>query len=107
MNNTQTSIDINDIEAFYQEILTNPSLQEELRAATTPESLCELAVELAAKHGYCVSIEQLQAALSIETAIGALSPEQLLDTTSSLQIHARSRGGGGNKGSKAGGGDDD
>jgi predicted ribosomally synthesized peptide with nif11-like leader len=58
------------LEGFYQELLTDPMLQERLKAATDPESLCELAVELAKEKGYSFSKEEALAAMAIEAAMG-------------------------------------
>jgi hypothetical protein len=69
---------IKNIEQFYQELLTNSNLQEKLKAANNPEHLCQLAVELGNEMGYNFTLEQAQAALAIEIAIGDLQEENLI-----------------------------
>lgn len=64
---TQTTT---DLEQFYTELLKDPMMQERLKAATDPESLCELAVELGKEKGYSFTKEQALAAMAIEAAIG-------------------------------------
>ena len=64
---TQTTT---DLEQFYTELLKDPMMQERLKAATDPESLCELAVELGKEKGYSFTKEQALAAMAIESAIG-------------------------------------
>lgn len=59
-----------DLEQFYLELLKDPMLQERLKAATDPESLCELAVELGKEKGYSFTKEEVFAAMAIEVAIG-------------------------------------
>lgn len=52
-----------DLEQFYAQYLKDPMLQERLKAATSPENLCELAVELGKEQGYCFTKEEAMAAL--------------------------------------------
>lgn len=52
-----------DLEQFYAQYLKDPMLQEQLKAATTPENLCELAVKLGKEQGYCFTQEEAMAAL--------------------------------------------
>lgn len=70
MTTTITTKKTSDLEGFYQELLTDPMLQERLKAATNPESLCELAVSLAKEKGYSFTKEEALAAMAIEAAIG-------------------------------------
>lgn len=58
------------LEKFYTELLKDPMLQERLKAATDPESLSELAVELAKEKGYFFTKEEVLAAMAIEAAMG-------------------------------------
>jgi hypothetical protein len=58
------------LEQFYIELLKDPVLQERLKAATDPESLCELAVELGKEKGFSFTKEEALAAMAIEAAIG-------------------------------------
>ncbi len=68
VTNLQTSS--NSLEQFYQKLLKSPDLQAKLKEASSPESLCQLAVELGNEMGYHFTIEQARAAMAIETAIG-------------------------------------
>ncbi|GAP94800.1 Nif11-like leader peptide family natural product precursor [Leptolyngbya sp. NIES-2104] len=52
-----------DLEQFYAQYLKDPMLQERLKAATTPDNLCELAVELGKEQGYCFTKEEAMATL--------------------------------------------
>lgn len=58
-----------DLERFYYELLQDPMLQERLKAATDPNHLCELAVELGWEKGYCFTKEEALAAMAIEAAL--------------------------------------
>ena len=48
-----------NLELFYEELLRDYSLQEQLKAATSPESLIKLAVKLGAERGYHFTIEEV------------------------------------------------
>ncbi|WP_414581220.1 Nif11-like leader peptide family natural product precursor [Scytonema sp. PCC 10023] len=48
-----------DLELFYKEVLRDYSLQEQLKAATSPESLIKLSVKLAGERGYHFAIEEV------------------------------------------------
>lgn len=48
-----------NLELFYEEVLRDYSLQEQLKAATNPESLIKLSVKLGAERGYHFTIEEL------------------------------------------------
>ena len=48
-----------DLELFYEEVLRDYSLQEQLKAATSPESLIKLSVKLGAERGYHFTIEEV------------------------------------------------
>jgi Nif11 domain len=60
----------NSMKQFYQELLKNPELQAQLKTASNPESLCQMAVQLGAERGYTFMIEQARAAMAIEVAVG-------------------------------------
>jgi Nif11 domain len=47
----------NSLKQFYQELLKSPELQAQLKAASDPESLCQMAVQLVAEMGYSFTIE--------------------------------------------------
>lgn len=59
-----------DLEQFYTEVLKDLVLQEQLKAATSPESLSELAVELGKEKGFSFTKEEVLAAMAIEAAMG-------------------------------------
>ncbi len=48
-----------NLELFYEEVLRDYSLQEQLKVATSPESLIKLAVKLGAERGYHFSTEEV------------------------------------------------
>lgn len=48
-----------NLELFYEEVLRDYSLQEQLKAATNPESLLKLSVKLGAERGYHFTIEEV------------------------------------------------
>jgi len=60
----------NSLEQFYQQLLKSPELQAKLKSANSPESLCQMAVQLGEEMGYSFTIEQARAAMAIEVAIG-------------------------------------
>jgi hypothetical protein len=75
----------NSMTQFYQELLQSPELQAQLKTATNPESLCQMAVQLGAGMGYSFTIEQARAAMAIEVAIGGDVLEEVnLYTDSSI-----------------------
>jgi Nif11 domain len=59
----------NAIEQFYQKLLKSPEAQAQLKTASDPESLCQIAVNLGADMGYEFTIEQARAAMEIEVAL--------------------------------------
>ena len=67
---TTTTQTTTDLEQFYTELLKDSVLQERLKAATSPESLSELAVELGKEKGFSFTKEEVLAAMAIEAAIG-------------------------------------
>ncbi len=79
---TQTTT---SLEQFYQELLNDPILQERLKAATDPESLCELAVELGKEKGFSFTKEEALAAMAIESAMGG---ENLAENLTGLSVVA-------------------
>jgi hypothetical protein len=70
MTGTTIESTTSQLELFYRELLKDPRLQERLKAATDPESLCELAVELAKEKGYSFTKAEALAAMAIEAAMG-------------------------------------
>ncbi len=60
----------NSLEQFYQQLLKSPELQAKLKAANSPESLCQMAVQLGEEMGYSFTVEQARAAMAIEVAMG-------------------------------------
>ncbi len=70
MTTTTTTKTTTDLEQFYTELLKDPMLQEQLKAATDPASLSELAVELGKEKGYFFTKEEVLAAMAIEAAMG-------------------------------------
>ena len=60
----------NALEQFYQKLLKSPEAQAQLKTASDPESLCQMAVNLGADMGYEFTIEQARAAMAIEVALG-------------------------------------
>ena len=59
-----------DLDQFYHEVLKDSMLQEQLKAATDPEHLCELAAELGQYKGYSFTKEDVLAAMTIDAASG-------------------------------------
>lgn len=70
MTTTTTTKTTTDLETFYTELLKDSVLQERLKAATDPESLSELAVELGKEKGCSFTKEEVLAAMAIEAAMG-------------------------------------
>lgn len=60
----------NSLEQFYQELLKSPELQAQLKTASDPESLCQMAVKLGTEMGYNFTLEEARAAMAIEVAVG-------------------------------------
>ena len=60
----------NSLEQFYQQLLKSPELQAKLKGANSPESLCQMAVQLGEEMGYSFTVEQARAAMAIEVAMG-------------------------------------
>ena len=58
----------NALEQFYLELLKSPELQAQLKTASDPESLCQMAVNLGADMGYEFTIKPARAAIAIEVA---------------------------------------
>jgi Nif11 domain len=78
----------NPLEQFYQQLLKSPELQAQLKTASDPESLCQMAVKLGADLGYELTIEQARAAMAIEVALGGdvLEESNLSDDNSIVSI---------------------
>lgn len=72
-----------ELEQFYSELLEDSVLQERLKAATTPQSLSELAVELGKEKGYFFTQEEVEAAMALEAAMGDDYMEEQLSVVSS------------------------
>jgi hypothetical protein len=70
MNVTTLQSTENSLEQFYQKLLKSPELQAQLKTASNPETLCQMAVNLGADLGYEFTIEQARAAMAIEVALG-------------------------------------
>lgn len=70
MTTTTTTKTTTDLEQFYTSVLKDSVLQERLKAATSPENLSELAVELGKEKGYSFTKEEVLAAMAIEAAMG-------------------------------------
>jgi hypothetical protein len=66
----------NSLQQFYQQLLKSPELQAKLKTANSPESLCQMAVQLGEEMGYNFTIEQARAALAIEVAMGGDAIEE-------------------------------
>lgn len=62
--NTLTA-QMNDLKEFYQEVLTDSDLPEQLKAAKNLESIARLAMKLGAERGYNFSEKGLQALIAI------------------------------------------
>lgn len=60
----------NSLEQVYQKLIKSPELQAQLKTATDPESLCQMAVQLGQDLGYNFTLEQARAAMAIEVALG-------------------------------------
>ena len=65
LNKTETAL-----AQFYAELLQEPALQQRLQAATDPESLAKLVVELGCEKGYSFATEEVLAVMAIEAAMG-------------------------------------
>ena len=50
---------LSSLELFYEEVLRDSSLQEQLKAATSSENLIEIAVKLGAERGYDLDKAQI------------------------------------------------
>lgn len=51
------------LEAFYQQLLADPVLQEPLRVASDRESFVRIGVQLGKEHGYSFTAEELDEAI--------------------------------------------
>ena len=85
----------NSLEQFYQQLLKSPELQAKLKAANSPESLCQMAVQLGEEMGYNFTVEQARAAMAIEVAMGGDAIEESnLSTRISPVAYCEGCGGG-------------
>ncbi|NHC35963.1 Nif11-like leader peptide family natural product precursor [Scytonema millei] len=69
MTTNTTKKTTSSLEQFYTELLQDPMLQERLKAATDPESLSELAVQLGKEKGFFFTKEEVLAAMAVEAAM--------------------------------------
>lgn len=51
------------LEQFYQQVLQDPKLQEQLRAAPDKQSIIKLAVNLGQQNGYSFTAQDVEAAI--------------------------------------------
>ncbi|MGF1675320.1 MAG: Nif11-like leader peptide family natural product precursor [Rivularia sp. (in: cyanobacteria)] len=77
-----------DLEKFYQELLKDSMMQERLKAATDPDCLSKLVVEMGNEKGYSFTKEEVQAAMSVEAFIREESVEFGEPLLSSLALGA-------------------
>jgi Nif11 domain len=92
MNVTTLQSTENSLEQFYQKLLKSPELQAQLKTASNPETLCQMAVQLGADLGYEFTIEQARAAMAIEVALGGdVLEESNLVTENSTMAHRCTR----------------
>jgi Nif11 domain len=92
MNVTTLQSTENSLEQFYQKLLKSPELQAQLKTASNPETLCQMAVQLGADLGYEFTIEQARAAMAIEVALGGDVLEESNLSTSNSPVAAFSSG---------------
>jgi Nif11 domain len=74
---TSSSNPTTDLEQFYNQYLKDPTLQEQLKTATTPENMCKLAVELGKEQGYRFTKEEAMAALESGGVRGSCDPSHV------------------------------
>jgi hypothetical protein len=74
---TSSSKPTTDLERFYNQYLKDPTLQEQLKTETTPENLCELAVELGKEQGYHFTKEEAMAAWESGGVRGSSDPSHV------------------------------
>ena len=82
MTTTTTTKTTTALAQFYAELLQEPALQERLQAATDPESLAKLVVEMGSEAGYSLTKEEVLAAMAIEAAMGGEYVEEKLSELS-------------------------
>ena len=71
MNNITTQkTSNNSAKQFYQKLLESPELQAQLKTASDPESLCQMAVKLGAEMGYNFSLDEAREVMATEMAMG-------------------------------------
>jgi Nif11 domain len=92
IKNVQTTD--NSLAQFYTESLKSPELQARLKTATSPETLCQIVVELGAELGCEFTLEQVRTALAIEAALGGEVLEESNLSTNSSSVVAGSDGSG-------------
>uniref|UniRef100_B8HQG7 Nif11 domain-containing protein n=1 Tax=Cyanothece sp. (strain PCC 7425 / ATCC 29141) TaxID=395961 RepID=B8HQG7_CYAP4 len=75
------------LEQFKQQVLQDPTLAEQFKAASSPDEFVNLAVQLGQQLGYSFTAEDIQTALSEQSATG--QPQELDDS----QLEAIAGGG--------------
>lgn len=58
------------LEQFKQQVLQDPTLSEQFKAASSPDEFVNLAVQLGQQLGYSFTAEDIQTALSEQSAAG-------------------------------------
>lgn len=86
LNQVQTTANASNLEQFFQEVLSNSVLQNQLKAATDLESLSQLVVALGEEYGYSFSIQEVLAASAVEAAIGNLWRAELDSKVKSIDF---------------------
>jgi hypothetical protein len=92
LDRAKTTTNPSKLEQFFQEVMSNQNLQNKLKTATDLESLSQLVVALGEEYGYSFSIQEVQAASSVEAAIGNLWRKELDLRMKSLDFNLISGG---------------
>jgi predicted ribosomally synthesized peptide with nif11-like leader len=72
------------LEQFYQQVLQDPKLQEQLRAAPDKQSIIKLAVDLGQQNGYSFTAQDVEAAIEEVTQQQQLPDADLGDVPERL-----------------------
>jgi predicted ribosomally synthesized peptide with nif11-like leader len=80
-----------DLELFYEEVLRDYSLQDQLKAATSPESLIKLSVKLGAERGYNFTTEEVLDAVNGNNTYEEVNLNTVLPTYGISSSSARCR----------------
>lgn len=67
---TTQKISNNSAKQFYQKLLESSELQAQLKTASNPESLCQMAVKLGAEMGYSFTLDEANEVMATEVAMG-------------------------------------